>query len=817
MPFSRVLGHLAQDTRHAFRGFRKHPAFTAIAVATIGLGMGFNTTLFTVIHGAMFRPLPVAEPESLRNVYVQAQGLRQRSSYNSQSFQSFPEFTQIREGSTTAEVAGIQGIEVTWKNEGGANRSIQAQLVSDNLLLMLGARPALGRFFSPEEAATPGSAPVVVLSHRFWQRQLGGPAGVVGSTVTLNRHAFTVIGVADSASRGPLVVAADVWIPLTMQALTRPGESLVDDPHAAWIQTFARARPGVSDGAMEAEMRVLAHRAVAAGDTGVRSRVSVVPAAYLNFPDLREDTIPVLSMIWLAFGMILLVACANVANMLLARGLSRQREIAVRLAIGADRGRMLRLLLTESAWLGLLGGGLGLALAFGASRVAPALFPANMTLQLDFAPDLTVLGFAALVSLCSGVVFGLLPAFQATGFDLTPSLKADAGALSAGRPRLRAQSLLVGLQVAVCVVLLINAGLVLRGFNRALTMDVGKPLDHLLIGKLDLRQQQYTGERAEQLFQRLSERLAAFPGTVAVGTSILDPELSGAQNVVRTGDSAAAEGEGIQVSFDEVTAGYFAAAGLRVLAGRTFTEDEVRRGDRVVVIDRRFADEHFGGRALGQKVRLGQPHEVIGVVNSTVPLAVGRRAHPTYFAPLQGLRYVEGKLWVRYRGTLEPMVAALRAAVAEADPDLLLTISTIEENVRTALLPVRIASWSLTAMGALALLLAAIGLFGVIAYTVGRRTREIAIRLALGAAPGRVLRLLLRQGLRPVAVGAAIGLTLALVVGHLIRVMIYGLSPFDPVTVLAVLGALGAASGLAFWIPARAAARVEPGAVLREE
>jgi predicted permease len=820
--FSRAAGHLARDTRHAFRAFGKHFAFTAIAVGTIGLGMGFNTTLFSVVYGALFRPLPVADPGTLFNVYVEPRGLNQRASYNSQAFQSFTEFTEIREGSTTSEVAGIQGTEVTWKGTGATNRSVRAQLVSDNLLSMIGARPVLGRFFHPEETARPGSALVVVLSHRLWREELGGDPGVVGSTITLNRNPFTVIGVADSASRGPLIESAELWIPITMQALTRPGESLVDDPHAAWIQTFARPRPGQTAATMLTEMRVLGHRAVAAGDSAVRTRISVVPAAYLNFPDVREDSLPVLSLIWLAFAMILIVACANVANMLLARGLSRRREIAVRLAIGANRGRLLRQLLTESAWLGLLGGGLGLALGYGAGRLAPTLFPAHMGIQLDFSPDGRVLAFAAVVSLLSGLVFGLLPALQATGFDLTPSLKADAGSLAGSRPKLRAQTLLVGLQVTICVILLVNAGLVVRGFNRALAMDAGKPLDHLVIAKFDLRQQQYTPERAEQLFQRLSERLSAVPTTVAVGTSMLDPETSNATNVIRLADSVDWEREGIQVAFDEVGAGYFAASELRVLAGRTFTEDEVRRGDRVVVIDRRFADQYFAGQPLGKRILLGsrddpRSHEVIGVVNSTVPMTVGREPSPTYFVPIHGLRHLEGKLLVRYRGPVSDVLGTIRRATAEADPDLLVTLTTIEANVAEALLPVRIASWSLTAIGGLALTLASIGLFGVIAYSVGRRTREIAIRLALGAAPGRVLRLLLWQGLRPVAIGTAIGLVAALVIGHLIRAMIYGLSPFDPVTIVAVLAAVAGASWLAFWIPARRAAAVQPAAVLRED
>ncbi len=810
------MGFLVRDTRHAFRAFAKHPGFTLTAAVTIGLGMGFNTTLFTAMHAVFFRPLPVVAPHSLRNLYVEPTGMRNRASFGASVFSTFEEFRQIRSESKTAEVAGIAATEVSWR--GATSRSVQAQLVSDNLLPLIGARPVLGRFFTADETAQPGSAPVVVLGNRFWRQQLGGDPGVVGTTVTLNRTLFTVIGVADEATRGPLMQGADLWIPLTMQRLTRPGEPLIDQPTSAWIQLFLRTKPGVNDAAAATELRVLAHRIVAAGDTAVRTVVSVVPASFLNFPDVREVTVPILSLVWLAFGLILIVACANVANMLLARGLARHREIAVRLAIGADRRRLVGQLLTESAWLGLLGGAIGLALALGAGQVVAAMIPPRFNLQFDFTPDRTVLAFAALVSFGSGLAFGLLPALTATRVDLTPGLRSE-GLMAAGRPRLRLQNLLVGVQVAVCVVLLVNAGLVLRSFGRALTMDVGKPLDHLIISQFDLRQQQYTPERGQNFLERVTERLHAAPEVIAAGASILDPELGGANNMIRLGDSADADAPRVQVAFDEVGAEYFKAAGLRILAGRTFTDDEVRRADPVVVVDQRFADQHFNGRAVGQHLALGgaegRRFEIIGVVNSTRPVGLDQRPLPTYYTPINGLRYLEAKLWVRYQGDPAPVMAAIRAAAADVDPEVTPALGTIEANVRTALLPVRMATWSLGALGVLALVLAAIGLFGVIAFSVGRRTREIAIRLALGAAPGRVVRLLVRQGIRPVVVGTSIGLVLAVVGGHLIRAMLYGVSPFDPLAIGAVLLAVGLASALAFWIPARRATSVQPGSVLR--
>lgn len=813
-----ILDQLRRDTRGAFRSFRKHPAFTLTAVLTIALGMGANAGLFTVMHAVLFRPLPVVAPGTVRNVYLTVEGARSRSGYGSSSFVSFREFQAIRHGGTTADIAGIAEADVSWR--GRPDRLVRAQLVSDNLLPLIGARPALGRFFNPNETAEPGSAPVVVLSHGLWKRQLGSDPAIIGKSFVLNRTPFTVIGVADEPTQGPLIQTAEIWMPLTMQRLTRPGESLVDEPTAAWIQLFTRQRPGTTNAAIQAEMQVLGARAVAATDSAARVTASVVPASFLNTPKVQRTIFPALGLIWVAFSLILIVACANVANMLLARGFSRQREIAVRLAIGAGRRRLVAQLLTESAWLGILGGGLGLTIAFGLGRVITLLLPADLALQLDLSPDRSVLAFTGAVSIAAGVAFGLVPALQATNLDLSPGLKTE-GLAAAGRPRARLQQWLLGLQVAVCVVLLVTAGLLVRSFNRTLTMDVGKPLDHLLIGSFDLRQQQYTAERAEQFFRQVTEQVDAAPSVVASGTSLLDPELGSADSFIRLGDTSDTSSPGFEAAFDEVGVGYFAAAGLKVLAGRTFTGQEIRANEPVMVVDRRFADEKLGGQAVGKQVWLGAPgtlrlpYQIVGVVNSTHPIGLGSAPLPTYFRPIANLRYLEAKLWVRYRGDPGPAMAAIRRAAEDADVEVSVAVKTIEENVRLALMPIKIMSGSLSALGGLALLLASIGLFGVIGFAVGRRAREIAIRMALGATPGQILSLVSRQALAPVGSGLGAGLVLAVAAGHAIRGVLHGLSPFDPVAIGGVIGTVAAAAGLAFWVPARRATSLRPTAVLR--
>ena len=812
----RRLDQLRTDTHLAFRTFRKYPGFTVTAVLTIALGMGANTSLFTVMHAVMFRPLPIVDPGAVRNVYLELRDSKSRSSYGSSAFASFREFQEIERTATTADIAGVAETELSWR--GAQNKPVHAQLVSSGLLPLIGARPVIGRFFSPDETKTPGSEPVVVLSYRFWQQQLGGDGTVVGKSLALNRTPFTVIGVADEATRGPLPQVPHVWIPLTMQRLTRPGEALVDDPTAACIQVFARRHATATDAALLAEMQVLGPRAVASHDSVSKTTASVVPAAFLNDPKMRTESFPALALIWVAFLLILVVACANVANMLLARGLSRQREIAVRLALGAGRGRLLAQLLTESGWLGALGGALGLLLALALARVVPAMLPAASEIQLDFSPDRSILAFTAAVSMLSGLAFGLLPALQATRLDLSPALKTE-GMMAAGAPRVRLQQTLVGLQVAVCVVLLVFAGLLIRSFTRALTMDVGKPLNQLLIGSFDLRQQQYDPARAEQFFQRLTERVDAMPAVVRSGTSMLNPELGAADSRIALGDSAGS-GERFEVSFDEVGAGYFEAAGLRVLAGRTFTEQEVRGISPVIVVDQRFADDRLAGRAVGQGVWLDDAqgrrrYQVIGVVNSTKPIGLAGRTQPTYFVPIAGLRYLEGKLLVRYRGEAAPVIAAIRQAAETIDAEVGTTVETIEHNVHEALWPVKLMSASLSALGGLALALASIGLFGVIGFSVGRRAREIAIRMAVGATPPLIVGLVFRQGLGPVGGGLVVGLAAAIGGGQLIRGVLHGVTPFDPATNGGVVVVVVLAAGLAFWVPARRATAVKPASVLR--
>jgi putative ABC transport system permease protein len=799
-----------RDLGYGWRSLRRTPGFALAAAGALALGIGVNTVLFSLVYGAILRPLPVAEPDSIRNVFLTTRGPGQRAHFGSQYLVSFPEFNHIRTHARTAEVAGVAEAGLSWQGNG----TLRAQLATDNLLPLIGAKPLLGRFFTSEEASRPGDAAVAVLSYAAWQGRFGGALDVVGRTIVLNRTPFTVIGVAGQSVTGPLILKPDVWIPYTMQALTRPGDPLIERPNVAWIQMIARRLPGVADSAMRAEMEVLGQQALLPHSPERKAIVTVSPGAFLNYPVIMTQGAPVLAILFLAVSLVLLVACANVANMLLARGFSRRREMAIRLSMGAGRGRLLQQLLTETLLLGAIGGALGLALSQGAAQLVLALIPAASlgAHQLDLSPDWRILLYTTAVAAAASLVAGLAPALHLLRSDLTPALKGE-GPGGSKRSRNRLQNGLIAVQVAVCLVLLVNAGLLLRGLGRAMGMDVGQATRHVLIASFDLRQQQYTAEEAGRFVERLRDEAAGLPGVKAASLTMLDPYVNHCGN---TAQPAERDSGPFRVSCDEIGPDFFRVMGIRLLAGRDFTRTE----PNTVIVDERFA-RRLGGDVVGRRIRLGDSletdREVVGVAAATKELEFQAGDDPKVYLPMRGQRYFEAKLVTSYSGPHEPVARALRAATLGLDPNVSATVRPIEESVAQALAPVRVIAAGVSALGALGLLLACAGVYGVVSFTVGRRRREVGIRLALGADRGGVLRLILRQGMAPVAAGVAAGLALAAAGAQLARAMLYGVSPLDPLTFAAGGIALAAVAALAALVPARAALRVDPAATLRHE
>lgn len=814
------LENVGRDAAYALRGFRRDRTFTAMAVATIALAVGANTGLFTLVYSLLFRPLPVSNPDSLRNIYILKQGEGKASSYGSRHYVSFNELTHLRAHASTVEVGGVATGELSWK---GHREPLRAQLISDNLLPLLGGKPMLGRFMTPEEASSPGTAPVVVLSYAAWQKHFGGAHDVLGRPMALNRTTFTVIGVADANTTGPLVTKPDVWIPLTMQALTRPGEPLVTDPTASWIQAIGRRKPGVNDAEIPSEVAVLAQQAIAPYLPKRKCVVTVSPAAFLNVPEVFRDGTPIILVLFVAVTLVLLLACANVANMLLARGLNRRREIAIRLAIGSGRRRLLQQLLVESVLLGVAAGAIGLLVANIAAGALLRTIPESEigSHQIDLAPDATVLMYTLAVSLLTSIIFGLLPAMNSLRLDLTPALKTE-GLQATGSRRMWLQNSLIGVQVAGCVVLLASAALLLRGLQSALRLDIGIPVKNVLIANMDFRQQQYTGERAARLLNTARDTVSMLPGVNAAAITSMNPLVSESYRSAQVILSDGSAGASFQIRTDETDPTFFATMKIPVLYGRAFTAGEYASGARVALIEDALARTHFKNEnPIGKSLRLGDSaaddHEIVGVVANRKALGVGTRPGPTVYIPLAGLRFVESRLLVNYSGPRIEIARAVERAVTGLDSGLTVRTAGIEDNVSNVLMPVKVAAAAAGALGALALVLACTGLYGVVSFTVSRRKREVGIRLALGSPQRDVLALLMRQGLTPVAIGAVLGVAIAVGAAQVIKALLYGVSPIDPIALAGTLALLGAVAAVAAFVPTRAALSLDPSVTLRHD
>ena len=836
------LDRLAQDVRYGVRTLAKAPAFSLVAIATLALGIGANTAMFSLLDQVVLRLLPVSDPERL--VIIRETGNHFGNSYGPNTI-SWPMFEDLRNNNQV--FSGMFCRFPVTVAIGYADRAqqIPAELVSGSYFPILGVGTALGRTIAPDDNAEPDGKPVVVLSYSFWQTYFNGDRTIVGRTISLNSHAMTVIGVAQPGFDGvEMGNPAKVFVPIMRSTEMRPRTDGIKDRQRrafGWVTAYGRLKPGVSREQAQVSLQPLLHsilemevlqpeflRISTAADRQLflRNRVELLPGSDNG---LREYMRRPLWLLVALTGAVLLLACANLANLLLARATAREREFAVRLAIGAGRARIVRQLLVESLLLSGAGAVVGLALAFVADRVLMRIYlPADAAAEFQISPipDGRVLAFVLGAMLLTSLIFGLVPAVRGSRTEITLSLKDRSGALSAGGISLR--RMLVGVQVALSLLLLVGAGLFVRTLRNLETLGPGFPIDHLLTFRIDPSLNGYSDEQTKSFFQQLNFNLQAMPGVTSVGLSTM-PILKGYawQNAVLGKDFEGAPIEQ-QPVLCEVGPDYFATLGIPVLAGRAFTaQDDGPANYKHAVVNEGFARQYFPGRnPIGQRFGLVddmQPTspdiEVIGVIPDRKYRDL-RETPPAqaYFPYFQGPHLSFMNLYLRTQGDPRQFEDALRNRMQQFDPHVpVVDLQTVSEQIGFSLRTERLVASLSGVFGGLATLLAVIGLYGVMAYVVQRRTREIGIRIALGAARSNVVGMVMREVMLLIGAGLAAGMALALALSDLISSQLYGLSARDPLTFIGSAILFTVAAGLAGFIPALRASGVDPTTALRQE
>ena len=833
------LDRLVLDVQYGIRTLAKNPAFTLVAMATLALGIGANTAMFSLLDQVVLRLLPVSHPE--RVVIVRETGNHYGNSYGANTI-SWPMFEDLRDNNQVFSGMYCRFPATVTLGYGDRTGQIPAELVSGSYFPTLGVEAALGRIIAPDDDAVPDSQPVVVLSYSFWRSYFDGDRTVVGRTIALNSHAMTVIGVAQPGFDGmELGVPAKVFVPIMMKTEMTPHSDGLKDRRRrlSWVTAYGRLKPGVSLEQAERSLQPLMHsilemevqqpeftRPSTAADRQLflRNRVELVPGSDNELSEYMRKPL------WLLLaltGAVLLLACANLANLLLARATARERELAVRLAIGAGRARIVRQLLLESLLLAGAGAILGLALAFFSDRVLLRIYlPADAATEFVVSPipDGRVLAFVVGIMLLTSLVFGLLPAVRGSRTEITLSLKDRSGALSAGGISLR--RMLVSIQVALSLLLLVGAGLFVRTLRNLENLGPGFSTDHLLTFTIDPSLNGYSDEETKSFYERLNVNLETMPGVASVGFSAM-PLLKGYawQNAVLGKDFEGAPIEQ-QPVLSEIGRDYFATLGIPIVAGREFTAKDVGPA-KYAVINEAFAREYFRGRnPIGQLFGLVDDMqtvtpdtEVIGVIADRKYRDLRETPPPqAYFPYLEGTHFRFMNIYLRTQADPRQVEDELRARMRQFDPHVpVVGLKTINEQIAFSLRTERLVASLSAVFGGLATLIAVIGLYGVMAYAVMRRTREIGIRMALGALPSNVIVMVMREVLLLIGAGLAAGIALALVLADLIRSQIYGLSARDPITFVGSAIVLSVAAGLAGFIPALRASSLDATTALRHE
>jgi predicted permease len=814
-----------QDLRYCWRQLWRAPGFTLTVVLTLALGIGANTAIFSLFNALVLRSVPGKDPSAMVNLY--------RTTENAARFGvfSYPEYRDYREHNTVLSgLAAFTGARVTLAARNGSSEgpgesadTLQALLVSGNYFSVLGLGASQGRTFLPEEDDTPNARAVVVLSHDLWQRHLGGDPNVVGGTLKLNDVRYTVVGIAPEGFGGTTPDPVDVWIPMMMQGNVRPGSNLLGDREYFSLQLIGRLKPGVSREQAQAEMTVLARQVTPVQDAKTLNvGVTVTHAGFLN-PQELDDVVPLAALLMASVALVLLIACANVANLLLARGAGRQKELGIRSSLGASRGRLIRQLLTESMLLALAGGLCGTLLALWLAQLLLAFVhpPGLQQLKLQAPLDVRVLGFSLLLSLLTGLFCGWLPALRSSKQEVVSAVKEEWSAFGQRASKLRLRGFLVISQVAVSLVLLVGAGLLARALGKAQQVAPGFEIQNVTVVSANLSQRNYTAARALEFERELTERLSSVPGVAAVGLARTAPLGSSFAVTLIAPPGAESTGRTEKVNFNTVTPDYFEALGIPLVRGRNFTQLDISNGARVAVVSEAFARRYWPGEdPIGKRFNgdgSSAYREVIGVAQDVRNVYLWSGHEPYLYLPLTAAEAPDMLFFVRTQRNNSALTGAIPGYVHALDASVRVSAQRLDENLALWIWPSQIGALLSAALGFFALLLAAAGIYAVMAYTVTQRTREIGIRMALGSQQREVVELLLREGMGLVSLGLAIGLLASLGGARLLAKFLYGLSALDGLAFGGVSLLLTGVALLACWLPARRAMRVEPMVALRYE
>ena len=813
-----VIEHVFQDLRYAARLLVKHRGFTLVAIGTFALGIGVNAAIFTVLDAAVLRPWPV--PDSGR-LFVLAQRVEgaSRGVHGVPSMFSYAEYEAYRDRNHVAGelMAFAPGADATLLRQ--RPQAIVGALASCNYFGVLRIRPAIGRLFSSADCAA-GAVPTVVVSHAAWQARFAADPDLVGRQIVLNRAAFVVVGVTESGFRGTDVIASDYWVPVTLQRTLIKDRDFLTNPDMSWLIVAGRLDSGASFGQARADLRVIAAQ-IDKTRPGRLTRLSVERATFAALPEIRSVVVGVGGIVLIAVGLVLMIACANIANLLLVRMAERARELTLRLAIGASRARLAQQLLTETLLLALAGGAVGTVIAWQGTdavvRFAIAQLPGpSVTLGADVTADVRVLVYALSLSILTGVVSGLAPAWRSARVDLLPALKDDGRSHDRRRtPAGWLRATLVTVQVALCTVLLVAAGLLLRGLYRANTLDPGFELSAVTAASFDLRGAGYDDRAADRFLADVAARVGVLPGVTGVARVRTTP-LGGAHVLGTYVPSGRADV--VAVELNAVSPSYFHVLGIPILRGRGFTDTEVALAAPVAIATQTAARQLWPDRdPVGQSLREenGTTLTVVGVAKDAHVSALPQSNRP-YVYVVAGVRDA-ARQQLLVRGDRPTAAHGIRKAVDALDRDLALDISPLAENLEVWRGPARVTAGLAAALSALALLLACLGVYGTVAYGVSRRVHEIGVRMALGATGRDVMTLVLAQAMRPVVAGAAIGIPVCAAVSTVLSSQLFGVSPHDPVAFACVPFGLMMVALLASYVPARRALRVDPIQALRSE